>query len=194
MIFLDLFWTFCKIGILSFGGGYAMIPLIQDEVVQQHQWLSVSEFTDLIALSQMTPGPIGINVATFVGYTSAVQAGYPTALAIVASLIASLSVLLLPFCLMLLLARLFIKHQNSQILAQSLKILRPVVLGLIASATFMLMTKENFGSYSDNMLIFIVNIMLALSALIAVYHYKVNPLKVLASAATFGLVFYPIVL
>ena len=69
MIFLYLFYTFCKIGLFGFGGGYAMLSMIQGEVVTRYNWISASEFTDIIAISQMTPGPIGINSATYVGYT-----------------------------------------------------------------------------------------------------------------------------
>ena len=70
MIFLYLFYTFCKIGLFGFGGGYAMLSMIQGEVVTRYNWVSASEFTDIIAISQMTPGPIGINSATYVGYTA----------------------------------------------------------------------------------------------------------------------------
>ena len=76
MIFLYLFYTFCKIGLFGFGGGYAMLSMIQGEVVTRYNWISASEFTDIIAISQMTPGPIGINSATYVGYTAVLNAGY----------------------------------------------------------------------------------------------------------------------
>ena len=80
ILFLQLFYTFFKIGLFGFGGGYAMISMIQGEVVTRYGWLSSSEFTDIVALSQMTPGPIGINSATYVGYTAIVNAGYSHAL------------------------------------------------------------------------------------------------------------------
>ena len=76
MLFLQLFLTFMKIGIFTFGGGYAMIALIRNEVVVTHEWMTSQEFTDLLAISQMTPGPIGINTATFAGYTAVMNAGY----------------------------------------------------------------------------------------------------------------------
>ena len=76
MIFLYLFYTFCKIGLFGFGGGYAMLSMIQGEVVTRYNWVSASEFTDIIAISQMTPGPIGINSATYVGYTAVYNASY----------------------------------------------------------------------------------------------------------------------
>ena len=78
MLYLELFLTFFQIGLFGFGGGYAMLSMIQGEVVTNHQWISSSEFTDIVAISQMTPGPIGINSATYVGYTAAINAGYTT--------------------------------------------------------------------------------------------------------------------
>ena len=89
MIFLQLFLIFSKIGIVGFGGGYAMLSLIQDDVVTKEGWLSAAEFTDIVAVSQMTPGPLGINMATYVGYTSVLNAGYPPAMAFLGSLLAT---------------------------------------------------------------------------------------------------------
>ena len=77
MIFWQLFYTFLKIGIFTFGGGYAMVALIQNEVVVENQWLTSQEFTDVLAISQASPGPLGINTATYTGYTAVVNAGYP---------------------------------------------------------------------------------------------------------------------
>ena len=80
MIYVQLFYTFFLIGLFGFGGGYAMISMIQGEVVTNHHWMSMGEFTDIVAVSQMTPGPIGINSATYVGYTSVVNAECPNKL------------------------------------------------------------------------------------------------------------------
>ena len=88
MIFLKLFLVFSKIGIFNFGGGYAMLSLIQNEVVMKNHWLTNAEFTEIVAISQSTPGPIGINTATYVGYTSVINAGYNEWLAIVGAVIA----------------------------------------------------------------------------------------------------------
>ena len=92
MIFWQLFYTFCKIGIFNFGGGYAMIALIQNEVVENHAWMTAQEFTDIVAVSQMTPGPLGINVATYAGYTSVINAGYGAGWAVLGSFLASFAV------------------------------------------------------------------------------------------------------
>ena len=100
MLFLQLFWTFLKIGLFTFGGGYAMIALIQSEVTVNHAWLTPQEFTDILAVSQMTPGPVGINTATYTGYTAVLNAGYDTWLAVLGALVASTAVILLPVVLM----------------------------------------------------------------------------------------------
>ena len=113
MIFFKLFLVFSKIGIVNFGGGYAMLSLIQDEVVRKEGWLSSGEFTDIVAVSQMTPGPLGINIATYVGYTSVLNDGYPPLMAILGSFIATLSVLWLPFLLMIGISRYLLRHKDS---------------------------------------------------------------------------------
>lgn len=105
MIFLQLFYTFFKIGLFGFGGGYAMISMIQGEVVTRHEWLSSTEFTDIIAISQMTPGPIGINSATYVGYSAVVNAGYSHVIGILGSVVATVSVVLPSFILMVLISK-----------------------------------------------------------------------------------------
>ena len=112
MIFLQLFYTFFKIGLFGFGGGYAMLSMIQGEVVTRHDWLSSSEFTDIVAISQMTPGPIGINSATYVGYTAVVNAGYSHAIGILGSAIATCSVVLPSFILMIIISKFFLKYQK----------------------------------------------------------------------------------
>ena len=109
MIFLLLFYTFFKIGLFGFGGGYAMLSLIQGEVVTRYGWLTTSQFTDIVAISQMTPGPIGINSATYVGYTALVNAGYSPAVGILGSLMATVAVVLPSFILMLTVTKLIIK-------------------------------------------------------------------------------------
>lgn len=125
MIFLQLFYTFFKIGLFGFGGGYAMISMIQGEVVTRHEWLSSTEFTDIIAISQMTPGPIGINSATYVGYSAVVNAGYSHVIGILGSVVATVSVVLPSFILMVLISKFFLKYQKHPIIASVFKGLRP---------------------------------------------------------------------
>lgn len=125
MICLELFYSFLKIGLFSFGGGYAAMPLIREQVVASHNWLSMSEFTDLITISQMTPGPIAINSATFVGIKIA---GIPGALA------ATLGCILPSCIIVMLMAKLYLKYSNMNILQGVLNSLRPAVMAMIASA------------------------------------------------------------
>lgn len=192
MIFLQLFLVFSKIGIVGFGGGYAMLSLIQDDVVNKHGWLSSAEFTDIVAVSQMTPGPLGINMATYVGYTSVVNAGYPTWLAMLGSLLATLSILWLPFILMIVVSRFLLKHKESPIIKSIFAGLRPTIVGLVAAAALVLMNAENFGAPRTALLQFVVSLVLFALAFISVYRFKVSPLKILALAGIFGMVFYSV--
>lgn len=192
MIFLQLFLVFSKIGIVGFGGGYAMLSLIQDDVVNKHSWLSSAEFTDIVAVSQMTPGPLGINMATYVGYTSVVNAGYSTGLAMLGSLLATLSILWLPFILMIVVSRFLLKHKESPIIKSIFAGLRPTIIGLVAAAALVLMNAENFGAPRTALLQFVVSLILFALAFISVYRFKVSPLKILALAGIFGMVFYSV--
>ncbi len=125
MIYLQLFWSFLQIGALSFGGGYAAMPLIQAQIVDRHGWLSMAEFTDLITISQMTPGPIAVNAATFVGTK---LAGIPGALVSTAGCV-------LPSCVLVtLLARLYLRCRSLTVLQDILATLRPAVVAMIASS------------------------------------------------------------
>ena len=104
MLYLQLFYTFFKIGLFGFGGGYAMLSMIQGEVVTRYGWLTSQEFTDIVAISQMTPGPIGINSATYVGFTATGS--------VWGSIIATLAVVLPSFILMLAISKFFLKYQK----------------------------------------------------------------------------------
>ena len=137
MIYLQLFLSFLQIGAFSFGGGYAAMPLIQNQVVQLHPWLSQSEFTDLITISQMTPGPIAINSATFVGTRIA---GMPGALAATAGCV-------LPSCILVtLLAKIYLKYRNLSLLQGVLKSLRPAVIAMIAAAGVSILVTAFWGN------------------------------------------------
>lgn len=125
MIYLQLFLSFLKIGAFSFGGGYAALPLIQGEVIHKYHWLSRTQFMDLITISQMTPGPIAINSATFVGMQ---LAGFPGALAATAGCV-------LPSCILVtFLAWLYLRYKNGNLMNGILQTLRPAVIALIAAA------------------------------------------------------------
>ena len=190
MLFLQLFITFSKIGIFNFGGGYAMISLIQHEVVEKHQWLTVSEFTDIVAVSQTTPGPIGINAATYTGYTAVINAGYPEWAAVLGAILASLSVIWLPFLLMVSISRYLIKHSKAKFVSDIFSTLRPAIVGLIAAAAMLLVSKENFGSPSESMFHFITSIILFLFAFAGTRIYKLHPILMMVLCGLAGLVIF----
>ena len=125
MIYLQLFISYLKIGFFGFGGGYAMLSLIHNEVVLQNAWLTNEEFTNIVAISQMTPGPIAINSATYVGYTVAGFWG---------SVVATLSVCLPALTLMIILTRFFIKLKDNRYMKSVIAFMRPVVMGKIGRA------------------------------------------------------------
>lgn len=137
MIYLQLFLSFLQIGAFSFGGGYAAMPLIQNQVVQLHPWLSLSEFTDLITISQMTPGPIAVNSATFVGTRIA---GVPGALAATIGCV-------LPSCILVtILAKIYLRYRNLSLLQDILKSLRPAVIAMIAAAGVSILVTAFWGN------------------------------------------------
>lgn len=187
LLFLQLFYTFFKIGLFGFGGGYAMISMIQGEVVTRYQWLTTSEFTDIIALSQMTPGPIGINSATYVGYTAIVNAGYSHAIGVIGSVIATISVVLPSFILMIFISRFFLKYQKHPAVESVFRGLRPGVVGLLAAAALVLMNGENFGNNSYQV---IISSVLFAGTFIASYRYKINPILLIIIAGVIGYLCY----
>ena len=190
MIFLKLFLIFSKIGIFNFGGGYAMISLIQNEVVTKEHWMTPQEFTDMIAVSQMTPGPIGINAATYAGFTAVQNAGYSYEWCIVGSVLASLSVVRLPFTLMLMISHYLIKNKESYVVKSVFGGLRPAIVGLIAAAALVLMTEENFGNPKTDLSQFVVSVVLFVAAFVATRFVKTNILILLAAGALAGIICY----
>jgi chromate transporter len=172
MIYLQLFWTYLKIGLFCFGGGYAMLSLIQHEVVEKHAWLTHSEFTDIVAISQMTPGPIGINSATYIGYSVTGD--------VWGSVIATLAVCLPSFVIVLLIAKAYKKFSANKQVSDALKVLRPATVGLIASAALMLMNKENFIDYKS--------ILIFVSAFALTKFGKLHPILIIILAGISGLI------
>lgn len=136
MIYFQLFLSFLQIGALSFGGGYAAMPIIQAEIVAKHGWLSMSEFSDLITIAEMTPGPIAVNSATFVGCKIA---GIPGALVSTCGCI-------LPACILVtLIAKLYLKYRNVAVLQSVLGSLRPAVVAMIASSGILILASAFWG-------------------------------------------------
>lgn len=190
VLYLKLFWTFFKIGLFGFGGGYGMLSLIQNEVVEKHQWITNSEFTDIVAVSQMTPGPIGINSATYVGFKAIENAGMTRTQAVCGSLLASFSVMLPSFILMLLISAFFMHYKDHKSVQTVLKWLRPVVVGMLTAAVLLLLNEENLGVFSANNLQLYVSIGLFLLAFVVTYYWKIGPIKVILMAGLFGGLFY----
>lgn len=188
MIFFLLFITFFQIGLFGFGGGYGMLSLIQNEVVYNHHWLTTSQFTDIVAISQMTPGPIGINSATYCGYTAVHNAGYGNALSMLGSGIATFALVLPSFILMILISRMFLKYMNTMMVQSAFSGLRPAVVGLLGAATLMLMTPDNFSLPSVNPWQFWISCFLFAATFVGTYFVKINPLKMIACSAVAGLV------
>ena len=182
MIYLQLFYTFFKIGLFGFGGGYAMLSMIQGEVVTRYDWVSTQEFTDIVAISQSTPGPIGINAATYVGFTATGS--------IWGSVIATFAVVLPPFILMLTISKFFLKYQKHPAVEAVFSGLRPAVVGLLASAALVLMNVENFGSPTDDTYTFVISIIIFLVAFIGTKKYHANPILMIIACGIAGLILY----
>ena len=182
MLYLQLFYTFFKIGLFGFGGGYAMLSMIQGEVVTRYGWLTSQEFTDIVAISQMTPGPIGINSATYVGFTATGS--------VWGSIIATLAVVLPSFILMLAISKFFLKYQKHPVVEAVFSGLRPAVVGLLASAALVLMNAENFSSPKDDMYSFIISCLIFLVAFVGTRKYKINPILMIVACGIAGLILY----
>ena len=142
MIFFSLFYTFFKIGLFGFGGGYGMLSLIQHETVESHHWLSTAEFTDIVAISQMTPGPIG--------YTAIINDGQSHLMGLLGSATATFALVLPSLILMILISKMFMKYMNTPLIQSIFSGLRPAVVGLLAAATLLLCNRENFSTPFEN--------------------------------------------
>ena len=182
MLYLQLFYTFFKIGLFGFGGGYAMLSMIQGEVVTRYGWLTSQEFTDIVAISQMTPGPIGINSATYVGFTATGS--------VWGSIIATLAVVLPSFILMLAISKFFLKYQKHPVVEAVFSGLSPAVVGLLASAALVLMNAENFSSPKEDMYSFIISCLIFLVAFVGTRKYKINPILMIVACGIAGLILY----
>jgi chromate transporter len=190
MIFLYLFVTFFEIGLFGFGGGYGMLSLIQNETVEHWHWMTASEFTDIVAISQMTPGPIGINSATYCGYTAIINAGYSTPLAILGSATATFALILPSLILMILISKMFMKYMNTPSVQSVFMGLRPVVVGLLAAATLLLCTNDNFSTPSENPWQFYISVALFLATAFGTGYLKINPIRMICYCAIAGLLLF----
>lgn len=188
MIYLQLFLSFLQIGAFSFGGGYAAMPLIQDQVVNLHGWLTAAEFTDLITISQMTPGPIAVNSATFVGLKIAGLGGAVTA---------TLGCILPSCILVTLLAWLYMKYRKMAMLQGVLGMLRPAVVAMIATAGVTVLISAFFFNGTVDLQasnISVRSILYFLAAFLLLRKTKMSPVKVMVLCGIFEVVYYFITL
>ena len=186
MILMQLFWSFFQIGCFSIGGGYAAMPLIQEQVVDLHPWLTMTQFADIMTIAEMTPGPIAINAATFVGIQTA---GIPGALAATIGCV-------FPSCvIVLLLAFVYYRFRGLTVVQGILAGLRPAVIAMIASAGLSLLELSVYGQRNlpENLLaVNPISIGIFLVGLFVLRKWKVNPIAVMAGAGVAGVVLYSI--
>ena len=182
MIFLELFSTFFIIGMFTIGGGYAMLSLIQNEVVTVHGWIDEVTFTDIVAISQMTPGPIGINSATYIGYEVLARTGASEFLCILGSATATFAVVFPSFIIVLAICRVYERWKDHYMFQGIMSGLKPATLGLIGTAALGLATPENFIDWKSYVL--------CISAFIALYFKKLGPFSVIGLGALAGLLIY----
>ena len=182
MIFAELFITFFIIGMFTIGGGYAMLSLIQNEVVTVHGWIDYGTFTDIVAISQMTPGPIGINSATYIGYQVLANSGASEITCILGSFTATFAVVLPSFIIVLALCKVYEKWKDHYMFKGVMSGLKPATLGLKGPAALSLATPENFIDWKS--------FAICILAFIALYLKKIGPFAIIGLGALVGIIIY----
>ena len=173
-LYVSLFITFFKIGLFGFGGGYAMLSLIQHDVVEVHQWISTADFTDIVAISQMTPGPIAFNSATYIGYTATGS--------VWGSVVCTVAVSLPSLLIMLTVSRFFLAFKDNAYVGMAMRGLKIMVLGLIGAAALLLMNRNNFTDYKS--------VLIFAAVFWATFKFKVDPILLIVLAGFAGYVLY----
>ena len=184
MIYLQLFWSFFQIGLFSVGGGYAAMPLIQDQVVDLHPWLTMTQFADIMTIAEMTPGPIAINSATFVGIQ---VAGFPGAI------VATMGCVFPSCVIVMTLAYVYYRFRGLNLVQGILAGLRPAVIAMIASAGISLMILAVYGQRTlpEDLLDFDgIALGIFLAALVVLRKWKCSPLWVIAGSGVAGVLLY----
>lgn len=171
-VLFSLFITFFKIGLFSFGGGYAMIPFMQKEIIENNKWLSVKEFMDVIGISQMTPGPVSINSATFVGYKVS---------GLIGSIFATSGIMVVSFILVSIVSKVINKFKESTYMKAALLGMRPVLIALIVNA-FLGLAKEAYVDLKSIIITLIIGACL--------FSKKVHPIATIVIAGILGIVFW----
>lgn len=182
MIYIELFITFFLIGMFTIGGGYAMLSLIQNEVVTVHGWIDEVTFTDIVAISQMTPGPIGINTATYIGYDVLANTGASDFFCVLGSFTATFAVVLPSFIIVLAICKVYDKFRDHYLFQGVMTGLKPATLGLIGTAALGLATPDNFIDWKSYML--------CLAAFTALFFKKIGPFSAIGLGALAGLILY----
>lgn len=190
MILLEVFWSFFIIGLFSIGGGYAALPLIEHQVLEVHNWLTLTEFADLLTISQMTPGPIALNASTFVGTR---VAGLPGAI------IATIGCVT-PSCIIVMtLSYFYFKYKNLSSIQGILKGLRPAVVSLITSAALSILLLAVFKSEDTTLWtmkisdINYISIVLVVIGVFVLRKYKLDPIKVMIATGVIGIFIYGVI-
>lgn len=182
MIYLELFWTFFVIGMFTIGGGYAMLSLIQGKVVTEHAWIDDTTFTDIVAISQMTPGPIGINSATYIGYEVLSNTGASEFMCVLGSFTATFAVVLPSFIIVLAICKAYERFKDHYMVKGVMAGLKPATLGLIGTAALGLATPENFIDWKS----FVICIV----AFIGLFLKRLGPFTALGLGALAGILLY----
>lgn len=183
MIYFELFFTFFTIGIFTIGGGYAMLSLIQTQVVSVHNWVDAQTFTDIVAISQMTPGPIGINSATYIGYSILEQAGASGFMCVLGSFTATFAVVLPSFIITLAICKAYTKFSSNHTFKDIMSGVKPAVAGMIGAAAIILMTKDNFPDWKSW-------ILAGAAFIVSVIWKKLSPIWIILGGAVAGLLIY----
>lgn len=171
-LLIEIFWTFFRIGAFTVGGGYAMLPLIQQEVVEVHGWLSAAQFTDALALAATSPGPVAVNIAVYVGYDVAGVAG---------AVVGAFGIVFPAFMIMLMLVLFVTQFADNSRVKGAFKIMRPAVVGMIAAVVFS-MAKTGVRD--------VKSVFVALAAFALLAFTDINPVLVLIAGAVCGAVFF----
>lgn len=186
MIYLELFWSFFQIGMFSIGGGYAAMPLIQNQVVDIHPWLTMTQFADIMTIAEMTPGPIAINSATFVGIQVA---------GILGAIVATVGCIFPSCVIVMTLAYIYYRYRGMSMVQGILAGLRPAVIAMIASAALSLLIMALYGQRtlpSDIKSFDVIALVIFLSGLFILRKWKPNPLWVMAGSGVVGIILYSV--
>lgn len=173
MIYLQLFLSYLKIGFFGFGGGYAMLSLIQSEMVTRHGWMTAAELADIVAVSQMTPGPIAVNCATYVGYTVTGT--------VWGSALATLAVCMPPLTLMVLITLFYRQLRNNPVMQGAMKWMRPMICGMIGAAALLFLNRETFIDWKSGLLF---------AGCLAAAWRKVDSILLICLSAAAGILLY----